>query len=273
MTALERHTPRNPHRIKLKWPVSSEAELKVALWIAERTEWRWDQEAYDRGMKDWGDLGAPIKCFPRINIQHLYLSLMGVEGAIYALCDFPDTVEAYFRALDESHERLIEKINPSPIEIVNFGDNIHAGTLSRGYFLKYVLPAYQRRCELLHRAGKFIHAHWDGDTKALLPYAQETGLDGIEAITPKPQGDVELEEVKAALGDKMFLIDGIPGILFDDYYPVEELEKCAHRVIELFAPKLILGISDEISYTGDIERIRLVNKIVDDYNASVSRKA
>jgi len=32
-------------------------------------------------------------------------------------------------------------------------------------------------------------------------------------------------------------------------------------------PKLILGISDEMSSRGDIERIRLVGRVVDDYNA------
>ncbi len=40
-------------------------------------------------------------------------------------------------------------------------------------------------------------------------------LDGIEAITPQPQGDVTLEEIKEALSDDMFLLDGIPAILFD----------------------------------------------------------
>ena len=42
-----------------------------------------------------------------------------------------------------------------------------------------------------------------------------------------------------------------------------------HKLIDLFAPNLILGISDEISSTGDIERIRLVGKIVDEYNAKI----
>ncbi len=38
------------------------------------------------------------------------------------------------------------------------------------------------------------------------------------------------------------------------------------KLIELFSPKLILGISDEISLTGDIERIRVVGEIVEKYN-------
>ena len=76
-----------------------------------------------------------------------------------------------------------------------------------------------------------------------------------------------LEEVKAALGDDIFLLDGIPAIFFDKTFSVETLLSCAERVIELFAPKLILGISDEISSTGDLERVRLVGEVVDTYNA------
>ena len=258
--------------LQLKWPVSSEEELKVAIWRTENRAWRWDQDTFDQVHAEWGHLGAPTMFMPRVNVQDLYINTMGVESAIYALYDYPDTVKAYFRALDESHDRLIDVINASPIEIINFGDNLHAGTLSPQLFKEFVLPVYQRRCERLHAAGKFVHSHWDGDVKGLLPFAKETGLDGIEAITPKPQGDVTLEEAREALGNDMFLLDGIPAIYFDETYSVETLEECTRKAIDLFAPKLVLGISDEISSTGDIERIRLVSRIVDEYNDSVSAK-
>ena len=103
--------------------------------------------------------------------------------------------------------------------------------------------------------------------KALLPYVHETGLDAIEAITPYPQGDVTLEEIREALGDDVFLMDGIPAIYFDETFSVETLVACTQRIIELFAPRLVLGISDEISSTGDLERVRVVGEIVDAYNA------
>ncbi|HUU58640.1 MAG TPA: hypothetical protein VMZ50_03785, partial [Phycisphaerae bacterium] len=146
-------------------------------------------------------------------------------------------------------------------------------TLPPDLFRRHCLGVYQKRCEKLHAAGKFVHAHWDGDTRPLLPLARETGLDGIEAVTPVPQGDVTLEEIKAGLGGEMFLLDGIPAVYFDAYYPLSALAECTHRLIELFAPKLVLGISDEISSTGDLERIRFVGEIVDRYNAGVDKRS
>jgi hypothetical protein len=262
-----RHTDSSARQIHLKRNVETEDELKVAAWRAENTGWRWDQACYDQLQGQVGDLGAPTMFMPRMNVQDLYINSMGVERGIYALYDWPDTVEAYFRALDGSHDRLIDVIVASPVDIINFGENVHAGTLSPELFLKYHLPACQHRAGRLHAAGKFVCSHWDGDTRPLLPYVRETGLDGIEAITPWPQGDVSLEEVREALGDDMYLLDGIPAIYFDDTFSVEILEACACRLIELFAPRLVLGISDEISSTGDLERVRVVGRIVDEYNA------
>jgi len=263
-------SPNSWARLTTKEWVATEEELKIFTYIERHTDWGYSQEAFDRVHAQWGSLGAPTIFMPRVSMQRLYIDLMGVEEAVYAVADYPETVEEYFSALHESQFRLIDVINASPIRIINFGDNIHSGTLSPSLFARYVLPEYQQRCARLHQAGKFVCAHFDGDNRGLLDYYQQTGLDGIEAITPVPQGDVTLEDVHQALGD-MYLLDGIPAIYFDELYPVELLERCVRQILDLFAPHLILGISDEISSTGDIERIRLVGRMVDEYNEALER--
>ena len=266
--AVFRKTLSSPFPLTLKWEVESEEELQTAAWREENASWEWDNIHYEQSLNWVGDLGAPCMYMPRMNIQSLYIEKMGVMNSVYALMDWPDTVHAYFRALEQNHDLLIDIINQSPINNINFGENIHSGTLPPDLFLKYHLPACQHRCEKLHTAGKFVYSHWDGDCKPLLPYARETGLDGIEAITPLPQGDVTLEEMKAGLGDDLFLLDGISAVLFDKEYPLDQLIDQTKKVIDLFAPKLILGISDEISSTGDIERVKIVGNIVEEYNKS-----
>lgn len=252
-----------------KWPVENPEDLKVATWIEEHTDWVWNQEHYDKTYEEWGDLGLPSIFVPRITVQSLYLNIMGVQGGVYALIDYPSEVEKYFAALNESTMRMINGICKSPLEWINFGDNIHGSTLSPYFFEKYVLPVYQERCDVLRSAGKFTFAHWDGDTKPLLKYAKECGLDGIEAITPLPQGDVTVEEMKDALGDEVYLVDGIAAILFEETFPEEQLIEQVEKLIEAFAPKLVLGISDEMPSNGKIERIKLVGDIVDKYNNSL----
>lgn len=251
-----------------KWWVEDEDDLSVMSYVLNHQTWIWREDIYQKVYKKWGRIGAPAIFMPRVNIQYLYLDIMGVENAVYMLTDYQEEVEAFFEVLESNQEQMIEVINQSPIQMIDFGDNLHCGMLPPYYVEKYIIPAYQRRCDLLHKAGKFVYSHWDGDTKTILKYARQTGLDGIEAITPKPQGDVTLKEVKEALGD-MWLIDGIAAILFDERYAVEELKKQVRECIELFAPNLILGISDELSSTGDIERVRMVGEMVDEYNRNI----
>jgi hypothetical protein len=266
--AVFRKSENSPWHRPVKWPIADEDEMKVAAWREERRTWFWDQVRYDALRAEFAGLGAPTMYICRTTVQQLIVTDMGPENTIFALADYPATCERFFEALNLQQERLIDVLNASPIKIINFGDNIHDSILSPRLFEKYVLPVYQRRNELLHKHGKFTHAHWDGNCKSILRYARETGLDGIEAITPKPQGDVTLEETKAALGD-MYLLDGIPAVLFDPTYSEQELIDCAKKCIDLFAPHLVLGISDEIASNGDIERVRTVLRVVDDYNASL----
>lgn len=249
-----------------KWWIEDEEDLAVMSYVLSHQTWVWREDIYQKTYEKWGRIGAPAIFMPRVNIQYLYIDMMGVENAVYMLTDYQEEVEAFFEVLQKNQEQMIEVINQSPIQMIDFGDNLHCGMLPPAYFEDYILPAYQRRCELLHKGGKFVYSHWDGDTKTILKYARQTGLDGIEAITPKPQGDVTLQEVKEALGDDMWLIDGIAAILFDERYSEDELRAQVQECLDLFAPNLILGISDELSSTGDIERVRMVGEMVDEYN-------
>ena len=151
--AIYRKSPHTSWHMPVKWPISDESEMKVAAWREARRTWIWDQPAYNRLCREWQGLGAPSVFVPRVNVQKLFVEEMGVEGAAYALFDYPDVCREYFEALAENQTRYIELINQSPIQIINFGDNIHSDTLSVPWFRQYVLPEYQRRCELLHKAG------------------------------------------------------------------------------------------------------------------------
>lgn len=254
-----------------KWFITSEEEMEIHRWVLENSTWKWDTEKCEELTKIWGFGGLPSIYMDRVNVQYLMHNVMGIEDGIFALYDYPETVEKYFQAMHEFQDRQIDMIiNQSPLEIVNFGDNIHCSILPADLFEKYVLPEYQYRTDRLRSAGVFTHAHWDGDVKTLLPYVQETGLDGVEAVTPIPQGDVSLKEVKKYFGDDIFLLDGVAALLFDpNLYPIEALEDQVRECLELFGGQLIMGISDELASTGTLDRVEHVRDMVDEYNSQI----
>lgn len=266
LTSVFRRNTSNPGIYPKKWYVTNEEEMKALIYLENATHYTFNKPFYDAMFQEYSDLGLPALYIPRVNIQKLFHEYMGIEGTFYALQDYPDTVEACFAAMASNQDRYMDVLLETPFEWVNYADNIHCGLLPPELFLKYVLPVYQHRNERLQKKGFFTFSHWDGDVKALLPYIKETGLDGIEAITPFPQGDVSLKEAKEHMKDT-FLLDGIAALLFNKSYPLDMLKQQVNECIELFAPRLILGISDEMSSTGDIERVKIVQEMVDDYNS------
>lgn len=151
---------------------------------------------------------------------------------------------------------------PSWPRILNVGENLHEQLISPALFEDYYLPWYERRMGQLRRAGIFTYIHIDGYFKNLLPRLKDMPFDGIEALTPKPQGDLELDAIAEHMGDKI-LLDGIPAVYFMDTFPEEELMRCVERIVELFHPRLVLGISDELPEACGEEGVERVRKVAE----------
>ena len=249
----------------VKYPIQDAGDIEKAIWLFENTSFAFVKENFEKGDEFFGERAEPQFFLPRSGYQHLALYGMGLENLIYALADVPQKVERLMQAIDNSYDALYESIiSYGKVRIVNFGENIDGNIVSPRYFEKYCIPFYQRRSEQLRRAGIYTHIHIDGSFRPLLKYLKDLPFDGLEALTPLPQGDVSLEEMKEAIGDKI-LLDVIPAILFLPDRPMEELEECVERTVELFYPRLILGASDEVPPPGDIERVRYISQYCRNY--------
>ena len=249
----------------VKYPIENGDDVEKAIALFENTRSVFIEENFERGGAFFGERAEPQFFVPRSGYQHLALYGMGVENLIYAMADVPQKVERLMEAIDRSYDALYEGIiSYGKVRIVNFGENIDGHIVSPRYFEKYCIPFYEKRSEQLRRAGVHTHIHIDGSFKPLLKYLKNLPFDGLEALTPFPQGDVSLEEMKEAIGDKI-LLDGIPAILFLPDRPMEELEECVEKIVKLFYPRLILGVSDEVPPPGDIERVRYISQYCRNY--------
>jgi hypothetical protein len=242
---------------KLKTP----ADFRVLEFMLQDEEWYWDQAAHEQEVARLGDRGYPQFYFRRSPLQGLFIEHMGFEATIFAMQDYPEVITRYIEIASEADNAMYDVLRRCPVQILNFGENIDANMDPPRLWLQYLIPYYRRRTEQLHASGKFLHIHIDGRMKPLLPYLRACPWDGIEAATPVPQGDVTLDEIKAGMGD-LDLLDGIPALFFLPSFPVEDLIACTRRAVDLFYPRLVLGISDEIPPDGDIERVRLVGELV-----------
>jgi len=87
--------------------------------------------------------------------------------------------------------------------------------------------------EIMHRHGKVALVHMCGKINRLLPSIKQTGLDGIDALTPPPVGDVDFRCAYQLFGEK-FVIHGIlsPTEWLPNYLTLEDIERNVDELVK-----------------------------------------
>ena len=263
LTELIRYDAWHVSGYHTEYKIKSTRDLDLLEYLLLHEEWYWDDAVFAKEIAEAGSRGAPQFCYRRAPLQGLMIEHAGYENTIFMMHDHQILLERYLAIASEADDHLYKVLCECPVQILSLGENLDANLDPPRIFSMYLAPYYNKRIDQLHKVGKYVHVHADGSLEALLPHLRDCPWDGIEGLTPFPQGDVTLERIKESLHDAI-LLDGIPAIFFLESYPVEALIECAKRVVELFYPNLALGVSDELPPEGDVERVRMVGELVRD---------
>lgn len=249
----------------VKWPVESPDDLRVLRYIADAIQVVPDDSQYRR-LKELSDgHGHPTILPPRSPLSQMLAQWTGVTNLAYLLADAREEVEATLEALARAADGPWEAILATDAPYVEMGDNLSGEVVTR-WFERYQFDYYVRRVEQCHAAGKKLGTHLDGTVRGLLPVLVKTGLDFVEAITPKPCGDVAIEEIRDLAGPDIILFGGIPGAMFAPPFTADDMRRHVEKIIEVHWPtgKWILGVGDQVPPNGDLDLVTLVGELCEE---------
>lgn len=268
MRQVQRRTEYGASLYNVEYFLKDLKDIDVYKYVLQERRYLWDQVSHEWGRKRYGGI-LPLRVqLPRSPLMWLMVGLVGFKRTVLMLWRHREEIEELMLLLEEEFHKMLEVFKGKPIVELSFGDNMHQDMCSPPLLKKYVIPFYNRVLPRVHELGMYATSHWDGFVKQLLPYVGETGLDGLECVTPLPQGDVTIEEMKEGM-EGMLLRDGIPAVLFCPWTSLKDLEDHVRKLMRTFHPRLILGISDMLPANADIERIRFVNRIAEEFNESL----
>lgn len=248
----------------IDFPVKTREDLWTLLSMLPHRRLSFNADSFAQGEAYLGERGVPQFYLPKSPYFALAQQWMAYDDFIYTLADDPGLIEEVMEAIDEHYSPLYDELVAAAgtVRILNLGENIAEAYLSPHYFETYCLPWYARRMGQLREAGIFTHIHIDGYFKTLLPFLAGLPFDGLEALTPLPQGDVTIAQMAEATGEKV-LLDGIPAVLFLGHHAESQLWDCIEELIDRFGPRLVLGISDELPQGADEEGYRRLCRVAE----------
>jgi len=204
-------TSRKGHPIK--HPVETIEELRILknVWAGTRYEPAEGHEAAcGRLLEAIGERGVYLPTLKPSPVQQLIELDMGLA----AFCGF---LQEHRGELDElidlMHERRMQEYeivaSRTPAVGIIPVENTSTTLISPALYRRYSLPQIRDFVRVCRNHGKKAVLHMCGKLRGLLGPLKETGLDGINGLTPPPIGDLPFDEALDALGDDLIILGGI----------------------------------------------------------------
>ena len=248
--------------------LKDENDLAAIRFVYENTHWEKDYE-YALIRKDHiENQGIMMGYSPKSP----FMQLVALEAGIYAVTitevtapdEFAETLSVMKKCFDKAAQIAVE----SPVDALFIPENLSSEVVGTNYFNKYMKKHHEEWTKKIRETGKYSFIHFDGTLKGLLREESSIGFSVIEAMTPKPVGDLKVDEWRQLSGETDTIFwGGIPGSYFTALIDDKEFDR---HVIETLAvmikdPKFVLGVADQVPPDGLEFRVRRVAELVEKY--------
>jgi uroporphyrinogen-III decarboxylase len=248
--------------------VKSEADLAALRYVYENTHWDPDYEYARRRLGQIGDQGILLCYLPKSPLMQLVALDAGITTVTFAQINAPDEFAETLAVMEKVFDEAAQIAVDSPAEVLMIPENLSAEMIGPVLFEKYMRAYQQKWVTRIAEAGKYSFIHMDGTLKGLLREEASVGFTVIEAMTPKPVGDLAVEEwASVADHPKTVLWGGIPGSYFTDHVDDEEFDRHVKHVLSVMRkqPRYVLAVADQVPPDGLENRVRRVSQLVDEY--------
>ena len=251
----------------LKHMVETADDLKLYCEMLENTTYAPEYAFAETRYKTIGDNGVVLCYTPKSPLMHLIAIVSGVENFTYMLMDEEETVLDCLSRMEKKFDEACELVVKSPAECIMIPENITSECVKPFYEL---MEGYHKKwTDRIRAAGKYSFVHQDGTVRGLIgELSKRSGFDVIEAVTPKPVGDVEIGEVRDLVLPETIIWGGMPGGLFrEDSFSDEDFDAHLMHCIEVMTktPNYVLGVADQVVPGSTVRRLRRVRELVDQY--------
>jgi hypothetical protein len=191
----------------MEWPceswVKGPEDYRVLKWIAEKTEVLPQYDEFARAEERAGEWGIVVVLGGRSPAMTVQIDYAG--GERFAL-DLGQGVDELFELYEAEKKLFLEAnraIAAGPGAFVTWCEQLTIDLLGPRRYAEWLMPVYERAVPLHELAGKRVLVQYDGRLKAAADQIARAPFHVVEMLTEPPEGDMRLDECRAAWPDKV----------------------------------------------------------------------
>lgn len=242
-------------------------DLEVFKYWIENTSYKHDYKQAYMVKDKVGDIGFTLCYIPRSPLMQFIAKYAGVINTVNVMLADKKLFDETLKILEYKSDEAAEIALDSPAEFIMIPENLSSDLVGKNLYEEYMRSYEEKWNKRIKEKGKYSFLHMDGYLKGLLKEVSEAGFSVIEAMTPKPTGDLSIDEFKSYVKSDSIMWGGIPGALFTPFTSDEKFEEFVKKVIGVMVsePRYVLGIADQLPPDGIIERVKTVSVLVEKY--------
>jgi len=232
--------------------LESTDDFPIVEFLLERLRCRPRWELYRAWQDALGELAYPYAQLPYSGSGYLMARNMAVDRAVFA-CNL----------------RILDALLDGPFETLLVSDNYDSNVQTKEFFDTYVREYYSEVARRLHARGKTLAVHVDGESRGVLGWLAECGVDCADAVTPAPMFSLTPAQMRAQAGPRLILSGGIPAGLFGATGSDAAFIECVKRWLDTRrdSPRLIMAAGDQAPTDAPFDRIAMLPELVAHYGA------
>ena len=190
--------------------IKSDEDYRIMLHALSDTTFSPTNKYYDQSEAELGNKGitlgqlGPIPSVSRTPFQRIQIDFTGLER--FSL-DISDELTALLDLIELMNEQLLKALTctlETRARHIKLWENLTIETMGPSLYHRYLVPLYERIFEALGKSNKKILVHYDGKLHAIADDIKRLAFDGIDSLTPPPEGDMTIVEARRFWPDKFF---------------------------------------------------------------------
>ena len=198
-------------------------------------------------------------------MQHIMKELMPLEQFFFALHDGPENIQRLAQEMEPYYAQMRQRAADSEAEVVFLGGNYDDSITYPRFFEAHILPPLRDYADSLHRRGKYLMTHTDGENRLLVALYLRAGFDIADSLCPAPMTRMSLAEVRTAFEDRITIWGGIPSVLLcRDSASGSDFRLWIDDLIERYghSSRFVLGVSDMVTADAEWDRLEYITEKV-----------
>lgn len=201
-------------------------------------------EFFAAAEKAVGENGITVGQLDRTPFQKIQIDYAGLARFSFDIMDQASQLMDLLECMDEIKLEEFRAIRKSSASQIKLWENLSIETMGPVLYRRYLVPMYHRIFDALEGSGKKLQVHYDGKLASIANHIQTLPFDGLDSVTPPPEGDLSIAQARRFWPDKFLWLH--PTL---NWYslPVAEMLANIRQMIQDAGPaRFCLMISEEV---------------------------